>query len=173
MWFKSDVMSAVETAMKKRDWKYARVDDNTVVTGVNTNAGSQFIGIRNDEQRKTLVFVMNPITGAASFMQAVIGGRMPFLRVHVAGGHSQSQVAQVCEALLEQNYGMLLGTLERDPGDGEVRLRVAVPYRDTSITSEQVHWCLDVGIASLAAAVMKIEEILGKGAGAAAPLEEV
>ena len=171
MWFKSDVMSAVETAMKQRAWKYARVDRETVLTAVTVGAGAVFIQIRNDEARRTLLFLMGPTKGAGAMVQAVMSGMVPFLRVHVKAGHSEAHVAQVCEALLALNYRSLLGNLERDDTDGEVRLRVAVPYRDTAVTAEQVNWCVDIGVGSLSVAVTKIEEILGREV--ETPLEEV
>lgn len=172
MWFKSDVLSTVESAMKERSWRYARVDKDTALTGVVMDGGSALITIHNDENRRTLLVLMHPTRDAVPIM-AMIGARLPVLRVHANAGHSDTQVAQVCAALLEQNYQSLLGNLERNASDGEVRLRISVPYRDASITSQQVNWCVDIGVASLAVAVKKIEEIVGGGASAAAPLEEV
>jgi hypothetical protein len=108
-------------------------------------------------------------------MQVLGGtGRGPFLRVHTGAGHTDTQVAQVCAALMDFNYGLLLGSLERDANDGEVRLRIAIPYRDASPTAEQVNWCIDIGIGSLLEAMTKIDEIVGKGvAGSVAPVTEI
>jgi hypothetical protein len=170
MWFKSDVMSVVESALKKRSWKYARTGEDSLLTGVGSPAGSVLMSIHNEEARKTLLFLMNPTTGEPS-MHAVMAGVPPYLRIHAKAGHSGAQVAQVCELIADFNYDLLLGSVERDASDGQVRLRVTLPYRDASVTVEQVSWCIDVGAATLFTALGKIQEVLG--ATSAQPIMEI
>jgi hypothetical protein len=93
-------------------------------------------------------------------LQAVAGGHQPFVCIHPTAGHTTDQVAQVCELLLEQNFQLALGSFERDHVDGEIRFRIALPYCNSYITSEQVIWCLEIGVASTEVGMQKIETVL-------------
>ena len=165
MWLfgKHDPMNVVEDALKGRDWKYARVDANTILTGVQTASGRvYFIIIRHEDGKRTVLFLFNPlIRGAADALQALAGGRPPFLRVHTNEGHSSQQVAEVCQSLMHKNYQIVLGCFERDERDGEIRFRIAIPYRDTSLTVEQVNWCIDIATGTMEAVMSEIEKMIG------------
>jgi hypothetical protein len=167
MWFKHDPMNTVELAMKKHGWKYHRMDSRTILTGFGAPGHTHLVGIRHEEDKQTLLFLFHPSRSSADILKAVITGQQPFIRVHPAAGHTAEQVAQVCELLLQLNFEMALGSFERDQSDGEIRFRIALPYRDTSLTAEQVSWCLELGLASAAIGMQKIDAILhGEGEGA-------
>ena len=109
MFFKSDPMDVVKGLFKKRNWKYGRLDDQTIITGVAFAPARIFLlSIRHDAERKTVVFLCNLLQGPAQGVQAVAAGRPPVLRVHVDAGYSSQQVEGVSELLLHLNYEMLL-----------------------------------------------------------------
>jgi hypothetical protein len=163
MWFggKSDPMGVVENALKARSWKYVRSDDATVMTGVHLPSG-WFCGIaaRNEAARKTVLFIFSPIKESEAAVQAMSAGRIPFFKLHPAAGHTAEQVAGACALLMFRNYRMLLGNFERDHTDGEVRFRVALPYRDTTLTLDQVHWCMEIALESLVVTLPRLEGFL-------------
>jgi hypothetical protein len=167
MWVlgKPDPMNVVENALRNRNWKYARLDANTILTGVQTVSGRvYFIAIRHEVQRRTVLFLFNPlIRGAADALQALAGGRPPFLRVHTNEGHSSQQVAEICQSLMYMNYQIVLGCFERDDSDGEIRFRIAVPYCDTKLTVAQVDWGIDVAVSTMEVAMPEIERVMDSG----------
>jgi hypothetical protein len=160
-WFRHDPMDTVEKALKNRGWKYQRVDSKTVLSGFALQQYTCFVGIQHEEERKTLVFLFHPARTPMEVFQAVTAGGHPFVRVHTSMGHSEEQVAQVCALLLHENHSMLLGSFERDEADGEIRFRVALPYRDVHVTVEQVNWCVEIGVFALDSGMQKIQAILG------------
>jgi hypothetical protein len=44
--------------------------------------------------------------------------------------------------LSEVNYGLLLGSYEMDPADGEVRLKLGIPTDRTAVTEQQIDRCV-------------------------------
>lgn len=163
---KRDPMAAAEEALKKRGWKFDRMDAETLLAGVRTAFEHHYlISIRHDVDRKTVLFLLNLLNRPAGFIQAIAAGHLPFLRVHSAVGHSQEQVAGVCKVLMEENYRLVLGNFERDEKDGEIRFRIALPYRDTNLTVEQVNWCIDIAVGTLEVVMPKIEEAIGAEVG--------
>ncbi len=169
MLFKTDPLDTIEGALKKRNWRYLRLDEETIMTGVALAPTKVYsLSVRHDPERKTVVFLCSPLNSPLDALKAIASGRPPVMRVHPDAGHAQGQVAAVCNCLLNLNYGMLLGNFERDETDGEIRFRVAVPYRDARLSSEQACWCIDVTMLSIEHGMQKIEEILSGGAGALA-----
>jgi hypothetical protein len=61
------------------------------------------------------------------------------------------------------NYQIVLGCFERDERDGEIRFRIAIPYRDTNLTVEQVNWCIEIAIGTMDAFMPEIENVVGSG----------
>jgi hypothetical protein len=158
---KYDPVATVEGALKKRSWKYGKPDGESIITGVATASGHNcFISIRHVGDRKTVVFLFNPTTGMADALLAVTTGRLPFFRVHQAAGHSEDQVRNVCEILVNENYRIMLGDFERDHNDGEIRFRIALPYQDGELTADQVNWCIDIAVTTVDLVTMKIERYL-------------
>jgi hypothetical protein len=171
MEFRHDPMSVVEGALKERNWRYMRSSAGGILTGVGEDGRSVTIAIMNDEERKTLLFQMHPTVGReASLLSGIMSGRPPFMRVHVTAGITAAQVAHVCEMLLDRNSQMLLGSFDRNASSGELRLRIALPYRDGPVTMEQVSWCVDIGAQSTYMVMLEIEKITGRGS---VQLEEV
>ncbi len=166
MWLfgRQDPLDVVEEALKRRGWKYQRLDAQTILTGVVTASQRfYFIAIRHESDKRTVLLLFNPLRGAAQAIQALTAGRPPILRIHPDEGYSGQQVAEVCEKLMHQNYRIVLGCFERDERDGEIRFRIAIPYRDTNLTVEQVNWCIDIGVHTLEAAMSEIEKVIGEG----------
>jgi hypothetical protein len=167
MWLfgRPDPMNVVEDALRRRGWKYVRLDADTILTGVQTASRRlYFITIRHEEQKRTVLFLFNPLIGsAADAFQTLAGGQPPFLRVHTNEGHSSQQVAEVCQSLMYMNYQIVLGCFERDERDGEIRFRIAIPYRDTNLTVEQVNWCIEIAIGTMDAFMPEIENVVGSG----------
>lgn len=165
MWLfgRHDPLDVVEEALKRRKWKYERVDAYTILTGVAAQSGHPyFIVIRHEEQKKTVLFLFNPLLKSADdALRILAAGKPPFLRVHTDEGHSTQQVSDLCQFLMHQNYRIVLGCFERDERDGEVRYRIAIPYRDTSLTIEQVYWCIDVAVGTLEATMPDMKRIIG------------
>lgn len=147
--FSGDALSVIEKALAGRGWKYKKESDGAIQTGISSKR-DYFIVVHAEKERKTAVFLFVPLDRDDKL-----------LRVHVAHGHSREQVAGVCEIITHLNFSALLGCLARDFSDGELRFRIAVPYRDTSLTVDQVNWCLDVGVGYLDSVVPKIERYLG------------
>jgi len=169
MLFKSDPLDAIEGVLKKRKWKYLRVDGETIMTGVAIPpARLCTLTIRHELDRKTVIFLCNVMRSPMDALRAIAGGKPPVMRVHTDAGHSPAQVGSVCDCLLHLNYGMLLGSFDRDQTDGEIRFRVAIPYRDSRLSAEQAGWCIDVAMISLDHGMSKVEEILQNGAGVSA-----
>lgn len=163
---KGDPMDVVEQALQARPWRYTRIDAQTVISGVTTPSGRHYlIAVRHEVERRTLLFLTNPVKGPADGIPALVAGRAPLFFVHPSAGHTADQVARVCEALMDENYRLLLGCHERDQSDGEIRYRIALPYRDTAITIEQVNWCVDVGVGTMEVMMGKLDGILAGAAG--------
>jgi hypothetical protein len=154
-------LKVVEEALRRRKVKYQRMSDDLVLSGFLLDDVTYMLAIRSDLERKTLIFLVNPTRSPENKLQTIGAGSDPMLRVHTAAGQTEEQVNRVCELLLHTNYEMLLGNLERDRSDGEIRFRVALPYRDKDVSVEQVDWCVDIAVASCARAVGQILEIIG------------
>lgn len=183
MWLKHDPTDEVERALKKRAWKYLKVDDQTIITGVGglPSGYTYFISIRHEGERKTVLFLFNPLEkDSAHAFQSAAAGRPPVMRVHPTAGHSGEQVAGVCEILMHRNYGIVLGNFERDCRDGEIRFRIPLPYCDTNLTVEQVNWCIEMATSTLEMTMPRIEgflsgritfeEAMGGGSGGRPPM---
>jgi len=151
---RGDPMDVVESALGKRGWRYQRVNPQIIITGVAGLAGHGcLIAIRHEEDKRTVLFLFNPVKES--------GGTHQPLKIHPEGGYTSDQVAKACEVLMGQNYRIVLGSFERDPSDGEIRFRIALPYRDTGLTVEQVNWCIDIGIGTLGRVIPELERELG------------
>lgn len=161
MFFNKDPLNVVEDALKRRGIRYVRVSRDTILIGFGSQDANFLILVTHEDTRKTLVFMLSPLREPIGALQAIAAGGMPVMRVHASAGHSASQVAKVCEYLLDTNYRMLLGSLERDASDGEIRLRIAFPYRDSMPTEEQVGWCLEIGMSSLLRVTGELSQLLG------------
>lgn len=161
MFFSKDPLSVAEEALKKRGLKYLRANPTTILTGFGMPDGQVMITLRHDVDKKTLLFLFNPIKDRMQAMESLMSGRPPFLCVHASAGHSPEQIARVCEHLLNANYSMVLGSLERDHSDGEIRLRVALPYRDNPPTPDQIGWCLEIGTVSAMTNLIELKQLLG------------
>jgi len=146
--FTKDPIGVVEQALKQRGWKYHKPDPLAILTGVKSRR-SHLILVRHDAERKTLLFLFAPTDRNDA----------P-LHVHSSRGHSQEQIGGVSEILAHRNFTMLLGSFERDATDGELRYRIAIPYRDTNLSTQQAQWCIDIGIGSLDRMIPKIEDFL-------------
>jgi len=147
--FSGDALSVVEKALSGRAWKYKKENDAMIQTAVGSKR-DYFIVIRVEKERKTALFHFAPLDRDDKL-----------LRVHAALGHSREQVDGVCQLIAHLNFRALLGSLERDFTDGEMRFRISVPYRDGSLTVDQANWCLDVGVGYLDSVIPKIERFLG------------
>lgn len=161
LFFNKDPLNVVEESLKRRDLKYARLGREALVVGIGGSDGHFLIVITNEESKKTLLFMISPLREAIGTLQAIGAGGIPVMRVHASAGHSPELVARVCEYLLGKNYQLALGSLERDASDGEIRMRVAFPYRDSMPTEEQVGWCLEIGISTTIAAMHELNGLLG------------
>ncbi|MCD6352253.1 MAG: YbjN domain-containing protein [Armatimonadetes bacterium] len=147
-----DPMDVVEQALKERGWVYDRRDEETVTTGCHTSRDGKYgIIIRHEAGRKTILFLFVPMVAddAGEALSGMLSGRMPFFQVHEAVGHTPDQIGDACKVLMHMNYRLLLGNLERDHRDGEIRYRIALPYRDAALTVEQVNWCIDIGLGTM------------------------
>jgi len=161
---KKNQMGVVEQALKRMGWRYIRVDDDAILTGVGLPSGYHtLILIRNDEARRTMLFLFNlsSSTDIDQMMRGMLSGHPPIMMVHPARGHTEEQVAEVCELLMYWNYRIILGNFERDQSDGEIRFRIAFPYRDSTLTVDQVIWCVSIGCSILNEAVPEIEKVIG------------
>lgn len=158
-----DPLKSVEDAMEKCNWNFHRIDDETIMSGVNTGDRNFIIVIRHDKKRESILFFFHPAKESTQVLQALRADRVPFLCVHSNAGHTEQQVADVCQFLLQHNYQMVLGNFERDPRDGEIRFRIALPYRNNSVTTEQANWCLEIGTISADNGMEKVEQLLASG----------
>lgn len=161
---KKDPLDVVESRLKAQGWKYARVDERTIVTGFRAGTGGVLLHFRNEAGKRVLLLMANGLPDAASAFAALEAGRPPVLCVHTKVGYSEPQVQRLCENLLERNYRFAVGGFERDPSDGEVRFRIGLPYRDSLPTEEQIEWC----IAATAEAMSELlRDLAGQAAGKA------
>jgi hypothetical protein len=157
----ADAMDVVEKGLQLRGWKYDRVAPDMIKTGVHSQSGRNYsIIIVHEADKRTLVFLYNPMRPLEDIPQAVAQGRLPVMQVHTEKGQTASQVAGVCEILLQENYRIVLGAFERDARDGELRFRIALPYRDTEPTPVQVNWCIDIAIGTLDQVSDRVERFL-------------
>ncbi len=155
-------MEIVEAVLKARAWKYGRLDNDTIITGFGTPLGNCFLSVRYDQERKTLLFLFNPVKAALGAFEALAAGQAPFLQIHEKSGHSEEQVNKLNEFLLHQNYRLLLGAFERDASDGEIRYRVSLPFPDGSPTSQQVNWCIDMGSSTVIKTMQELGAFTGQ-----------
>jgi len=166
-------ISTIEKCLKEKGWKYLKVDDNTIFTGTGTPTGRFYgISVRLLTEKQTVLFLFNPLKRRVDILEA-IGTGSGFLKFHANEGHSSEIVAHACEILSHWNFGLVLGNFERDQTDGEIRYRVAVPYRDGQLTCDQFHWCIVVSIGTMDMLLPKLEalvegrlsfeEVLGEG----------
>lgn len=162
LFFKKDPMKVVEEHLSARGMKYLRTGAETIMSGTLTPVGMVMTIIRHELSKESLLFLFLPTKAPMQALEAISGGNLPLLQVHARAGHSGEQIARVCEHLMHKNYETFLGSFERDNSDGEIRFRVALPYRNTTPTPEQVGWCLDIGFATLTHGIIEINEILGK-----------
>lgn len=145
-----DPMDVVERALRERGWKYQRDNPQHIITGVSVPGFTSILSIHHEEGKKTVLFLFYPsIEGTAT------------VKIHESAGYTPLQVARACELLLGENYRIVLGCFERDPSDGEIRLRIALPYRDTDLSIQQVNWCIDIGFATLAKIMQEVERQIG------------
>ena len=152
---KSNPMDTCERSLKERGWKYQRSDANTIVTGMTGQEGrSYYFSIRHDEQKKTLLFLFNPLRPDTEATRPLL--------IHTSAGLTEDEVAEIVALLMDENYRMVLGSFERDESDGEIRFRIALPYRDASPTLEQVNWCMMIAIATSEHVTAKVVSKLGE-----------
>lgn len=152
-------MAKVEEALRAQSWHYTRAGDDTILTGARGQSGRTFmILIRDEAERKTLALHFCPSPATSGMSQPV--GRTPVMCLHENGGYTRAQIAAVCETLMTENYRILLGRFERDEKDGEIRFGIALPYRDTTLSTDQVTWCIGIAISTLEGIMPKIEQCL-------------
>jgi len=157
--FRSFGIGRIEEYLRRKGWKYVRMDDY-VLTGLTSPSGRHYlIVVKVDRDRKTVLFLFNPVKRPPDALASVAVGGTFMVKVHPDQGHSPQRVAEVCEALMHWNYTILLGSFERDHRDGEIRYRVAVPYRDTDFTFDQFNWCVLVSISTLDRVMPRIEKL--------------
>jgi hypothetical protein len=162
---KSDPLGGAEAALSERGWKFSRLDADFIVTGFAISGAKVLIQIRNEPRKRALLILANPLVGNLDPIAALQAGTLPFLRIHAAAGHSSEQVARACEHLLRRNYEISIGAFERDPSDGETRFRVALPYRDALATQEQVAWCVETTVHSMAELLSDLSDLVRSGRG--------
>lgn len=139
---KKDALDVVEARLKAQDWKYAKVDERTIVTGFRAGPGAVLVHFRNEPGKRALLLLANGLPSAGNAFAALDAGRLPLLCVHTKAGYTEQQVQRVCQDLLARNYRFAVGGFERDPSDGEIRFRIGLPYRDALPTEDQIEWCL-------------------------------
>ncbi len=158
----SRAIPTVEAALRKRDWKYVRVSDDLILTGVDSLSGKYLIVFGNDPKKKTLMLAFNQLLHDQALENMVRNGQFPVFRVHESAGDTPAEVAAVCQRLLAENYRIAVGRFERDPKDGEIRFVIAIPYRDRSLSIEQVDWTLTLGIQTLDLIMPQIHRMVGR-----------
>ena len=157
-WGKSAVMSAIKDCLLARGWKYREKDAETILTGVTGPSGrSYFIALRHEEAKRAVLILVNPLLADA---ERPLVAPSPTSLVTDQDKAQAAQVAAVCALLLDWNYSMVLGAYERDARDGEIRLRIAIPYVNTNVTKEQVCHCIDIAIVTLEVHLPQIEKVL-------------
>jgi len=157
----ADAMDVVEKGLQLRGWKYDRADRTMIKTGVHSQSGRNYsIIILHEEDKRTLLFLYNPMRPLDEIPAAIAQGKLPVMQVHAEKGQTSADVAGVCQILLQENYRIVLGAFERDARDGELRFRIALPYRDAEPTPAQVNWCIDVAISTLDKVMATVERFL-------------
>lgn len=139
---KKDALEVVEARLKAQDWKFARLDERTILTGFRAGAGAVILTFRNEPGKRALLLMANALPSEGNAFASLEAGRPPVLCVHTKAGYSAEQVQRVSENLLARNYRFAVGAFERDPSDGEIRFRIGLPYRDSLPTEDQIEWCL-------------------------------
>ncbi len=157
MFGKKNVMDVVQAALEARAWKFHRANEDMLLTGVDLGAVKALIRCQHEQSKRALLILVNPVAGDGGLSSS---GPPPFMHIHTRAGQSATQVAQVCELLLRKNYEISVGAWERDPADGEIRYRVALPYRDAIPTQEQVSWCIDAAASSIADLTRELTGVL-------------
>lgn len=148
-------MGVGERALNERNWKFQRPDDRTIITGVRTLAGRQYIiVIRHEVEKQTMVLLFVPLSGEEGPPQE------RRVRLHPMVGWTEDQLAGAGRILLHYNYRIVLGGFEVDANDGELRFRIALPYRDAKLTTKQVNWCIDIATGTLDVFMPKLEGFL-------------
>lgn len=159
--FTKEPIAAVAEALTKRGFKFHQPDSKTIICSFG-GAESILMIVKDEEEKKSLLFLFIPMKGSLHPLAEIVSGRMSLFRIHTNAGYTSDQVAKTCEFLMQQNYEMFLGAFERDASDGEIRLRVALPYRDCSPTRDQAGWCIDTGLMCLVHGIVEINRLTGK-----------
>jgi hypothetical protein len=158
----SRAIPTVEAALRKRKWKYVRVSDDMILTGVESDSGKYSIVLANETGKKTLQIAFNKILAGEDLHNLLRNGRLPVFCVHESAGDSAGEVAAVCERLMAENYRIAVGRFERDPEDGEIRFVITIPYRDRFLSIDQVDWSLSLGIRTLDRVMPQLHRMVGR-----------
>lgn len=59
----------------------------------------------------------------------------------------ENQIQRIATLLVYVNWGLLLGNMEMDPRDGELRFRVSIPVEDSDVTMQQIKRMVGVSLA--------------------------
>jgi len=143
-------MASVEQALTQRGWKYGRLSNESILTGVGASGRRVAITIWHDRERQTLALIFNVVPADDAIARGAFCA-------HASRGWSPEALARVCQLLAHRNYHILLGRWGRDSADGEIRLTTALPYRDASVTPGQINWCIDSGVAEVLAVHTELE----------------
>ena len=155
---KRQVLDVAEAAFKSLGFKYARVDEKTILSGVRAGDSAVSIILRNETGKSCLLVMSNGLPGATASALATLGSSgLSMLQVHSRAGYSSDQVAKVNEHMLKKNYEFSVGAFERDPSDGEVRFRIGLPYLDGQLTEEQIKVCIGLVVSAMTDFMREIE----------------
>ncbi len=160
-WQRQKPIQVVERALQTRRWKFHRLNDHMVLTGVRTSQGLYLISFLHHEDKRTLSVLMSVLlSNLEEALDHLHRGKLPVFCIHRDAGHSSDQVAVACERLMAKNYEVVLGRFERDPRDGEIRFGMALPYRDSPVTVDQINWAIDIGTSTLDIVLPEIYRLL-------------
>jgi hypothetical protein len=136
---KSTNATRVETYLSKNDWRFQKEKGNT---------GTLRMG-----------FVLQGFAFDLIIQDAAKQEVLLFLTPHIAfvPKHRKRDFA---ELLAELNYGLILGTYEMDPEDGELRLKIGVPTDQNAITEGQIEHCMRVLLSILSNSFPRIAAFL-------------
>ena len=123
----SKVYNDLCTHLTACGWKYTRHDDDKVIT----------LNMRGDDLPIEMILFVREKQQVVSLLSPIPSKAPEDKRIDAA------------VAVNVANYGIVCGSFDYDFSDGEIRWRAVLPYRDATITKDQVNFLVMVSATTI------------------------
>ena len=168
----TDALATVREALESSNLRFTQTTESKIELMM-TSERSNCVTIEDHPEKGILCFTFSPLTKSFKGQTRVASREIEVVRIPGGSSSTQERLARACAFLLDANDRMLMGSLYRRSGNGEIGLVISVPYQQRGLCKEQVDLCLFGGLFSMDRLMPQLEEVLGIAAEGTRPIRLV